>query len=918
MGFSPESPTRSVPCPRCRASRACGSAHAGGRRHKFVFAVDPHDRRRLRLRERHGVDQDLSEINTIAVDKKVAEKNGWRSARHPRDVRQRDHADEDRRAHRRHQGAVELGHVDRHLREPLCRPVRLAGVHQAEPRCRHRCVRSGRRQDPARLPDGAAADTGRVQGMGRGPGQPDRQIIYALLFLAIIIALLGIANTLALSIYERRHEIGLLRAVGMTRRQVRSAVRWEAVIIALLGTGLGLVIGVAFGAAIVRSLAIIGFTGFAIPVGQLVVVAILAADRGSRRGDPARPQGGEAQHPRVDRDGVGVAGYSGTPLVKKLGIKDGAEVVTLAAPEGFADLVAGVPIIAATRAHDVADVIVAFFTKRADLAKRIEGCGKAIFPDGGSGSRGRRRRPAWRRTSPRTPCERSRFPSGSSTTRCARSTRCGPDCGSSGGATAAADSMSASLVAHALRFRRADAVILDGVSVTIGPGTRRSAWSAPTGAGKSTLLRVLAGELPDGAGTVQLAARPRPSATSRRSPSAGRRDGARATSHRRTGVDATPNTPSTPPPMRSPRTPGRRRPLRGRPRTVARARRRRLRRARRRDPAPTSGCRRDAARPAHARCRAGRPRGRRWRRSCSRASTCSCSTSRPTTSTSPGSTRLERFVAELAGRRGDRVARPRLPRADGHVACSRSTSTTRTARSSRGGWLAYLEERATARRHAEEAYAEYTAQARRARRPRPGAAAVGGRQGVRKVKRKPRDTTRTSARFRIAASEKQASKVQDRPSRRSSGSTSVDKPWEGWELRFEIAAAPAQRRRSSFRLDGAVIERGDVPARAASTSRSAGPSASRSSGRTAAARRRCSTRCSAGCRSRRASGGWVPAWSWASSTRRGAALDGAEPLLDAFSRRERAARRRKLAPCSPSSGSVPTDVERSGAAAVAR
>ena len=102
-------------------------------------------------------------------------------------------------------------------------------------------------------------------------------VIYALLFLAIIIALLGIANTLALSIYERRHEIGLLRAVGMTRRQVRSSVRWESVIIALFGTALGLVIGVAFGAAIVRSLRTLGFTGFVIPFGQLLVVAFLAA-----------------------------------------------------------------------------------------------------------------------------------------------------------------------------------------------------------------------------------------------------------------------------------------------------------------------------------------------------------------------------------------------------------------------------------------------------------------------------------------------------------------------------------------------------------------------------------------------------------------------------------------------------------------
>ena len=58
---------------------------------------------------------------------------------------------------------------------------------------------------------------------------------------------------------------------------MRSSVRWESVIIALFGTALGLVIGVAFGAAIVRSLRTLGFTGFVIPFGQLVVVAFLAA-----------------------------------------------------------------------------------------------------------------------------------------------------------------------------------------------------------------------------------------------------------------------------------------------------------------------------------------------------------------------------------------------------------------------------------------------------------------------------------------------------------------------------------------------------------------------------------------------------------------------------------------------------------------
>ena len=63
--------------------------------------------------------------------------------------------------------------------------------------------------------------------------------------LAVIIALIGIANTLALSVHERTRELGLLRAVGMTRRQVRTLVRWESVMIAVLGTGLGLLLALA-------------------------------------------------------------------------------------------------------------------------------------------------------------------------------------------------------------------------------------------------------------------------------------------------------------------------------------------------------------------------------------------------------------------------------------------------------------------------------------------------------------------------------------------------------------------------------------------------------------------------------------------------------------------------------------------------
>jgi putative ABC transport system permease protein len=102
-------------------------------------------------------------------------------------------------------------------------------------------------------------------------------LVYGLLFLAVFIALIGIANTLALSIHERRRELGLLRAVGMNKSQVRSAIRWESVIIALLGTLLGLIIGLFFGWAVVRAVRDQGFTEFAIAPVQLVFVVIIAA-----------------------------------------------------------------------------------------------------------------------------------------------------------------------------------------------------------------------------------------------------------------------------------------------------------------------------------------------------------------------------------------------------------------------------------------------------------------------------------------------------------------------------------------------------------------------------------------------------------------------------------------------------------------
>ncbi|HEX7167185.1 MAG TPA: FtsX-like permease family protein [Acidimicrobiales bacterium] len=101
-------------------------------------------------------------------------------------------------------------------------------------------------------------------------------LVYVLLLLAVVIAVLGIANTLALSIHERTRELGLLRAVGMTRPQLRSSVRWESMIIAVFGTTMGLAIGIAFAWAMVTSLADEGFEAFKVPGGLLVVVAVIA------------------------------------------------------------------------------------------------------------------------------------------------------------------------------------------------------------------------------------------------------------------------------------------------------------------------------------------------------------------------------------------------------------------------------------------------------------------------------------------------------------------------------------------------------------------------------------------------------------------------------------------------------------------
>ena len=102
-------------------------------------------------------------------------------------------------------------------------------------------------------------------------------LVYGLLGLAVIIALIGIANTLALSVYERTRELGLLRAVGTTGGQLRSMVRLEALVISLFGAIEGLVLGLLFGSAMVAALNSQGVTTHLVfPVPQLLLLAALA------------------------------------------------------------------------------------------------------------------------------------------------------------------------------------------------------------------------------------------------------------------------------------------------------------------------------------------------------------------------------------------------------------------------------------------------------------------------------------------------------------------------------------------------------------------------------------------------------------------------------------------------------------------
>jgi len=100
-------------------------------------------------------------------------------------------------------------------------------------------------------------------------------LLYALLALSVIVSLVGIINTLVLTVFERTRELGMLRAVGMTRRQVRMMIRYESIVTALMGAALGMVVGIFLAALVTRATSGSGIV-FAIPWIQIVYFVIAA------------------------------------------------------------------------------------------------------------------------------------------------------------------------------------------------------------------------------------------------------------------------------------------------------------------------------------------------------------------------------------------------------------------------------------------------------------------------------------------------------------------------------------------------------------------------------------------------------------------------------------------------------------------
>lgn len=105
-------------------------------------------------------------------------------------------------------------------------------------------------------------------------------VIYGLLFFAVVIAVLGIMNTLALAVFERTREFGLIRAIGATQRQLKRAVRWEAVIVSVFGALLGLLVGLPLGVIATKGMTSLGVQSTSLPTGTIILILVAAIAAG--------------------------------------------------------------------------------------------------------------------------------------------------------------------------------------------------------------------------------------------------------------------------------------------------------------------------------------------------------------------------------------------------------------------------------------------------------------------------------------------------------------------------------------------------------------------------------------------------------------------------------------------------------------
>ncbi|MFF3783447.1 ABC transporter permease [Streptomyces sp. NPDC001933] len=214
----------------------------------------------------------------IAVDKKTAESNGWKTG-DTLPVK----FDDDKK------GELKVGAVfeGNEMLSPVLVPKNVADAHGGMSYIREIWLKT----------DGGATDANEqalVKALGDNPGMSimDRQdirdmfggsvnlamnIMYGLLAMALIIAVLGVVNTLAMSVFERQQEIGMLRAIGLDRRRVKRMIRLEAVVISLFGAVVGVVLGMFLGWAIGQTLSSeIPQYALVIPWDRIAVFLVLA------------------------------------------------------------------------------------------------------------------------------------------------------------------------------------------------------------------------------------------------------------------------------------------------------------------------------------------------------------------------------------------------------------------------------------------------------------------------------------------------------------------------------------------------------------------------------------------------------------------------------------------------------------------